>query len=140
MSPRIFTVEQANRSLTLVRRIVSDLTGSFEKLKDRQEQLKSADEPGRKKLEEEVFDLQGAVERCVGELESVGCELKDIEQGLLDFYARNGDDLVFLCWKHGEERVDFWHGLQDGFPGRRPVSELPPETLYESVTPSAEKS
>lgn len=48
-----------------------------------------------------------------------GCLLKDLERGLLDFYALHGDRLVFLCWKKDEPEVAHWHSLESGFSGRQ---------------------
>jgi hypothetical protein len=48
-----------------------------------------------------------------------GCLLKDVEQGLVDFYALSGDRLVFLCWRRDEPEVAHWHSLEEGFAGRR---------------------
>lgn len=55
-----------------------------------------------------------------------GCLLKDLEKGLLDFYALSGDRLVFLCWKKDEAEVSHWHSLESGFAGRQKLdtSEL----------------
>lgn len=50
--------------------------------------------------------------------------LRDIETGLLDFPGLAGDREVWLCWRAGEDRVDWWHGTDDGFAGRRPANEL----------------
>jgi len=54
-----------------------------------------------------------------------GIIVKGIEEGLIDFPAlrKNGEE-VFLCWKEGEEDIDFWHSLSDGYRGRRPISEF----------------
>jgi hypothetical protein len=54
-------------------------------------------------------------------IHSHGCVVKDLEQGLLDFYALAGDRLVFLCWKLGEPEVAHWHPLDGGFAARRPL-------------------
>lgn len=51
-------------------------------------------------------------------------EVKDPVLGLVDFYTFHGDDLVYLCWKEGEEEVEAWHTLDGGYKGRRPVDEL----------------
>ncbi len=57
---------------------------------------------------------------------SMGCLVKDLDTGLVDWYAKDGDDDVFLCWRFGEPEVAFFHGIDAGFAGRRPVSELRP--------------
>jgi hypothetical protein len=58
---------------------------------------------------------------CVEELQSLGLLVKDLDQGLVDFPARRGEDEVLLCWRLGEEEVTFWHTLEDGFAGRKPL-------------------
>ena len=57
----------------------------------------------------------------IRQLERHGAVLKDIEQGLVDFYALHEAQVVCLCWKDGEDRVRFWHTLEAGYPGRQPV-------------------
>lgn len=51
-------------------------------------------------------------------------EVKDPVLGLVDFYATDGEDLVYLCWKEGEEEIQAWHTLDGGLAGRRPIDEL----------------
>ena len=51
----------------------------------------------------------------------LGCELKDLDQGLVDFYTLRDGNLAYLCWKEGEDRIEYWHTLEDGFPGRKPL-------------------
>jgi hypothetical protein len=69
----------------------------------------------------ELTTLAEAVVACVERLEDLGVVLKDLDIGLLDFPAlRHGDD-VLLCWRVGEDRVEFWHGLDEGFVGRKPI-------------------
>jgi hypothetical protein len=65
------------------------------------------------------------------ELKAVGCELKDFELGLVDFYALLDDRLVFLCWRLGEPRVEYWHEVDAGIAGRQPVDE----TLFPGIYP-----
>jgi hypothetical protein len=47
--------------------------------------------------------------------------VKDIDVGLVDFPVRRGDETVLLCWKVGEDRIRFWHGLEEGYAGRKPL-------------------
>lgn len=62
--------------------------------------------------------IQAAVER----IEAVGCMVKDLDLGLIDFPGRmNGED-VFWCWRLGEDRIRFWHRQSEGFAGRKPIS------------------
>jgi len=55
------------------------------------------------------------------------CELTDIDQGLIDFRAEMDGREVYLCWKLGEERIDWWHELDAGFAGRQPLPRQAPE-------------
>jgi hypothetical protein len=68
-------------------------------------------------------EITGAVER-VNEL---GCLVKDVDAGLVDFYALRDDEPVFLCWQFGEPAISTWHGLEEGFAGRKPIegAEVP---------------
>ncbi len=62
-----------------------------------------------------------AFERELENLSQFGAHLKDVDTGLVDFYGRRGSEMVFLCWKEGEAEVSHWHGLQGGFPSRKPL-------------------
>jgi len=60
--------------------------------------------------------------RGVQALHRKGCVLKDLDRGLVDFYAVAGDRLVFLCWQLGEPEVAHWHTLEGGFSTRQPLN------------------
>ena len=62
-----------------------------------------------------------ALERCVQEIHELGLQVKDLEVGLVDFPALRGSEEVLLCWRLGEDAVLFWHGLEEGFAGRKPL-------------------
>lgn len=65
------------------------------------------------------------VEEAVNHIQETGCVVKDLDAGLVDFPAlRNGQE-VYLCWKLGEERIRYWHGLEEGFAGRKPLEGKP---------------
>lgn len=57
--------------------------------------------------------------------EAMGCEVKDIPSGLVDFRGQLGDTIVYLCWRDGEERITHWHTLESGFAGRKPIPGAP---------------
>jgi len=62
-----------------------------------------------------------ALERYVQQINDLGVQVKDLEVGLVDFPALRGSEEVLLCWRLGEEAVLFWHGLEEGFAGRKPL-------------------
>jgi hypothetical protein len=123
-TPRRFTLEEANRTLPLVRRIVADIVRTHEEISQLQQQLELA-KPGQQMLVQERLEGGlGHLQDYVDELTEVGCELKDFRTGLIDFIGRHEGREVCLCWKLGEETIGFWHELHSGFAGRQPVSKL----------------
>ena len=60
--------------------------------------------------------------QLIEELEETGVSLKGLDQGLLDFPSRRFNEDVWLCWKDGETEIKFWHELDTGFNGRKPIT------------------
>lgn len=125
-----FTVEQANRTLPLVRAIVRDIRerwdeaerckAVYQELRGR-EPVEPTDRERLEEIERRYEEIADAIRRHIGELEEVGATLKDFRMGLVDFPARRDGRTVWLCWKPGEESVTFWHEQDAGFSGRRPI-------------------
>lgn len=69
----------------------------------------------------ELAGLADAAIACVERLEDLGVVVKDLDLGLLDFPARRGSSEVLLCWHVGEDAVEYWHSLEDGYAGRKPI-------------------
>ena len=61
------------------------------------------------------------LKRSVETLNEVGCVIKDLDVGLVDFPALHRGEEVYLCWKVGERDIEFWHGMDEGFAGRKPI-------------------
>ena len=59
---------------------------------------------------------------AIDALEQTGVMIKDIDQGLLDFPSKRFDEEIWLCWKEGETEIKFWHEIDSGFNGRKPVT------------------
>jgi hypothetical protein len=106
--PIFFTPQQANESLSEIRGIVERIV-SIKKDVD----SKTDDDAIAKTMEL----LEGEIQK----LEDLGCVLKDMSIGLVDFPAVRLGARVWLCWKLGETAVVFWHGLHEGFAGRKQV-------------------
>jgi hypothetical protein len=62
-----------------------------------------------------------AISECAELIRAVGAEVKSLEEGLLDFPAHRGDEVVLLCWKLGEDEIHYWHRADEGFGGRKPL-------------------
>jgi len=60
---------------------------------------------------------------AVAEIDATGVQVKDLEIGLLDFPCVVGEETILLCWKLGEKKITHWHGMQEGFAGRKPIDE-----------------
>jgi len=120
-----FTVDQANSALPLVRRIVRDIVNSHEQAAQLQAKLDEA--PTSRDAAAAQSQLEVTLRRLeeyVDELRELGIELKDYQTGLVDFPSRHLGRDIWLCWKLGEEKVEYWHELHAGFAGRQPVSAL----------------
>jgi hypothetical protein len=62
------------------------------------------------------------IKSSVEKIEQIGCHIKDLNLGLLDFPTLYRDQEVYLCWKLGESGISFWHHMDDGFSGRQAVN------------------
>lgn len=63
----------------------------------------------------------GRAQKALQEIQGMGVLVKDLDIGLIDFPALRDGEEVYLCWKLGEERIEWWHRVEDGFAGRRPI-------------------
>jgi hypothetical protein len=125
MRVKYFTVEEANALLPKVEPLMAQLlerrarvTRSASQMQPLLEDVHS--DVGSRDASELVLDFR-AIERLVNKIQAYGCVVKDINVGLLDFLAdRHGRD-VYLCWRYGEPRIEFYHDLHNGFSGRQPI-------------------
>jgi hypothetical protein len=123
---KYYTPEQANRSLPLVRAIVGDICQAAVRARAIASELhgKPNNSHARHLLEVDLEDTRHRLGSLHRELDELGIELKDEVRGLIDFRALRGQDEVYLCWQHGEERVAYWHPIAAGFAGRQPIETL----------------
>ena len=122
---RLFTLEHANRSLPLVRRIVADIVVKHKRICALEERCQVA-RPGTS--EDELEDLRrrygdalDELRRLADEISAIGCELKDVRRGIVDYRAIHHGRVIEFCWRHGEREICYWHELDDGFHDRRPI-------------------
>ena len=122
---RRFTLEQANATLPLVRRIVADVVRTHRDAAAAQQQFEKAVGTAEQSLvQAKLEQAMHRLEDFADELAEIGCELKDYQSGLIDFTGRHMGRDICLCWKLGEDRIAFWHEMSTGFAGRKPVSLL----------------
>jgi hypothetical protein len=130
---RLFTVEDANKTLPLVRRIVEDVVRQHRQWREKILELdlvassSRADEPRDRaeKLEQEAQLLAREIDGYQRELEELGILLKDRRLGLVDFPSEMAGKRVLLCWRLGEAEVQFWHDEDAGYAGRQPLQPTP---------------
>ncbi|HEY1266800.1 MAG TPA: DUF2203 domain-containing protein [Candidatus Binatia bacterium] len=126
---RLFTVDEANALLPelkpLVARILKNLAALKEKSEVviREERLSPSSPELMKSLQQNaaIATLIQEVKCMVEEINAYGCICKGIEEGLVDFPCQLGGEIVFLCWRFGEDSVGYWHRIEDGFAGRKPL-------------------
>lgn len=128
--PRYFTLDEANRTLPLVRRVVEDIVAMYPDVQRKLADLREmADQESTPALEREMEAIRDRLERdsdelnlYLKELDQIGCQFKGFEDGLVDFHAWMDGRPVCLCWKLGEDRIEWWHELDAGYAGRQPLS------------------
>jgi hypothetical protein len=130
--PPYFTVEQANEALAEVRPLTEELVEHRRALLELQELQSSLNqriagnggnvEPRElQEVQERLDEEVAGIARCVAHIHEAGGLVKDLDAGLVDFPARREGVEVLLCWRLGEDEVGYWHGLEEGFSGRRPL-------------------
>jgi hypothetical protein len=130
MADRTFTPDEANAALADVRPLAEQMVEAKRALDGAQEQ---SDDAARSisgngggippaelaALHEQLEQRTTELAAIVDELHELGVQVKDLDSGLVDFPALRDGEPVLLCWLLGEDEVAFWHGLEDGFAGRR---------------------
>ena len=123
-----FTVDEANRTLPLVRRIVEDVVRQHRVWREKILELdlvsssaRPGDQDRSQRLEREVQALAREIDGYQRELGELGIQLKDRRLGLVDFPSDMMGRPVLLCWRLGEAEVQFWHDAEAGYAGRQPL-------------------
>jgi hypothetical protein len=129
---RYFTLEEANRALGEIRPLAEELVArrrALAKAAARRAELtqlvagngSGVDTGALASLEEDATREAVEITELVGRIQELGALVKDLDRGLVDFPARRGEEDVLLCWEVGEDEIAFWHGLEEGFAGRKPL-------------------
>jgi hypothetical protein len=135
LMPRFFTLQQAEKLLPEVERAIRDAIALRSEYEDAQEEWQNFSRrvmvlggvrvdhsqalEQKNHRESTALRLKEALER----IQENGCVVKDLEMGLVDFPTRYHGEEVYLCWKLGEESIQFWHGVDEGFRGRKPIDQ-----------------
>ncbi len=132
---RFFTVQEVDALLPEVESIMRDIDGCMIRKRELSELLEDMEaywgeevaDPTNPEHKEHVLLQTGlagvdqSINTAIASIHELGGHLKSYEQGLVDFYSMQEGRPVFLCWQRGEERVKFYHELDTGFSGRKPI-------------------
>ena len=127
---RIFTLEEAERTLPLLKRILTDLKTEYRIWQDALGEYELLSGGSRAETVESdtlatarrtFTDSADRITAFLGEIEAIGCLFKGFDAGLVDFYTLREDRLVFLCWRVDEEHITHWHEVEAGYAGRQPI-------------------
>jgi hypothetical protein len=129
---RTFTPEEANAALVELRPVVEEMVHHRRNLTAAQklqtELVTRIAGNGGDMMPSDLQDAAETIQReadaiaeCAERINAAGAEIKSLEEGLLDFPAKRGNEVVLLCWKLGEDEIRFWHGVEEGFAGRKPL-------------------
>lgn len=117
---KYFTPQEANKTLPLVKKIVKDILDTAFQIRTIAESLGGNIERNR-----EIEQYNTQMNYYMRELEEIGCSYKDwnFQIGLVDFPAMIEGEEVLLCWRSDEDSVKFYHGIEKGYVGRKPIPE-----------------
>jgi hypothetical protein len=127
---RLFTLAEAQELLPVVRRLIEELQDGKYDLERASEHFDEllARTGGNGHLQEDLASTRARSEmlamqlqKLYSELDALGVELKGIDEGLVDFPSQRDGRTVYLCWRLGEDRIEWWHEVDAGFAGRQPL-------------------
>ena len=129
--PHYFTREEAESLLPQIAVVLQAIQATRQEARDNQQEIESLQDRLRNNghgLHERIVQLRSSLEEHIStlrslrdELQRFGCELKDPDTGLIDFLSLRNGEVVYLCWRLGEDRIRFWHTLDGGVAGRQPL-------------------
>ncbi len=118
-------LEEARKQKQALDSITADISNASLRIMMLGGSLPPFAELNHKKSQREKIAEQ--LSRTVDEIQQTGCVVKDLDTGLVDFPSLRRGEEVYLCWKLGEERIGYWHGIEEGFAGRKPLDDRSPK-------------
>ncbi len=127
MEKRFFTVEEARQLLPVLKKLVGRVIFLSARLREQQDVVQRlADAASNNTGSPEgtaYLETLIQLENYIHQIQDAGCVVKSVEEGLVDFLHLKEGREVYLCWKHGEEDIGYWHEVDAGFEGRTPLLE-----------------
>lgn len=132
-APRVYTLAEANAAIGWV-------AGRVERLRELRDEIRRTREfldilwqrlEGGESVLGAIGERQAVLDALsqefatlAGDLEAAGVVIRDLDPGLVDFPSKVRGIPIFLCWRAGEARIEFWHGIREGFAGRKPIAAI----------------
>jgi len=125
MQPHYFTLDEANAALEIIRPLIKEILAIRDRVLSQRPEIwpaieRSAGNGGNAQLSKIASDF-GRLDELVHRVLETGVHVKDINTGLLDFPAWRQNHEVYLCWRYGEDKIQYWHEIDAGFAGRQPI-------------------
>lgn len=127
---KFYTVDEAQRALVLVRRIVADIVAEYPNLLELQEMLEGLQQCGPvadiRRLQRQIAGSVSRLQDYAAELDEMGVEIRDFTRGVVDFSAIQDGREIKLCWRFGEPEIRHWHEVGAGAGERKPIGGYRP--------------
>lgn len=130
MRGKIFNPDEASRMLPLISRIATDIVSTYQDVNRalqafEAEKARAEQDPHRelelRRCDGEVARLLDRFQGLIEEVEALGGTVKDYEKGAIDFYGEVDGEIVYLCWRPGDDEIRWFHRVDEGFSKRRPL-------------------
>lgn len=135
MDYRVFTLDEANKALDeTIKPALERLHGGLKEMRRLEQEARvlalivdsgagaaSPDARRHREVEDLLDPLRAEIKEDFDAIRHTGAIVKDVRQGLVDFFSLHDGRLVFLCWRRGERSIRYWHTVEGGFQGRRPL-------------------
>ncbi|MDD5085847.1 MAG: DUF2203 domain-containing protein [Candidatus Omnitrophica bacterium] len=135
MNPRVFTIDEAKTLIAKLEDLLDALVKKKQEMQKKHDQLLVLDLIAGDKIHDyesrdgkEYLDKSAELETLILSFEEdlikfnqLGCFLRDIDRGVVDFFHVRNNELVYLCWKRGEKKIAYWHDLDSGYNERKPL-------------------
>jgi hypothetical protein len=123
--PRYFSLDQANQLLEVITPLVAEMIAIRNTILEFQPKLETvlnkAVNNGGSLISAEALNAFEALKNVIYKVQQYDVFVKDVNSGLIDFPSIRDGEIVFLCWQFGEDQIEYWHELEEGYQGRKPV-------------------
>jgi Uncharacterized conserved protein len=130
MQMKVFDLDTARETLVVIKPIVEEINAKRMELTEAYERLQEEQDPlERMYLESHIKDMESLIDSLFRKIEALGGVIKGIDPILVDFLSFHKNRYIWLCWKEDEDTIMYWHELNEGFAGRKPISLLEEDML-----------